>query len=136
MTKSCALLNFDRLYVTSYDAIWKKGGITVVWILVINRARIRKKSENLDVGVILYISSSDNKSVSHWIMFDYFVHVWKVNIILLFNFFYWTSSQVRWPPLFPHLVPPAIMVWIFVWKYNFEPFIHILQHFVLQLSRQ
>ena len=32
-------------------------------------------------------------------------------------------------PLFPHLVPPAIMVWIF------EPFIHILQHFVLQLSR-
>jgi hypothetical protein len=32
-------------------------------------------------------------------------------------------------PLFPHLIPPAIMVWIF------EPFIHILQHFVLQLSR-
>ena len=29
-------------------------------------------------------------------------------------------------PLFPHLVPPAIMVWIFVWKYIFEPFIHIL----------
>jgi hypothetical protein len=26
MTKSCALLNFDRLYVTPYDAIWKKGG--------------------------------------------------------------------------------------------------------------
>ena len=26
------------------------------------------------------------------------------------------------------------MVWIFVWKYIFEPFIHILQHFVLQLS--
>jgi hypothetical protein len=38
-------------------------------------------------------------------------------------------------PLFPHLVPPEIMVWIFVWKYIFEPFIHILQHFVLQLSR-
>ena len=38
-------------------------------------------------------------------------------------------------PLFPHLVPPAIMVWIFVWKYIFEPFIHILQHFMLQLSR-
>ena len=34
-------------------------------------------------------------------------------------------------PLFPHLVPPTIMVWIFVWKYIFEPFIHILQHFVL-----
>jgi hypothetical protein len=30
-------------------------------------------------------------------------------------------------PLFPHLVPPAIMVWIFVWKYIFEPFIHIFQ---------
>ena len=26
MTKSCALLNFDRLYVTSYDAIWKMEG--------------------------------------------------------------------------------------------------------------
>jgi hypothetical protein len=38
-------------------------------------------------------------------------------------------------PLFPHLVPPAIMVWIFVWKYIFEPFIHMLQHFMLQLSR-
>jgi hypothetical protein len=37
-------------------------------------------------------------------------------------------------PLFPHLVPPAIMVWIFVWKYIFEPFIHILQHFVLHLQ--
>jgi hypothetical protein len=30
---------------------------------------------------------------------------------------------------------PAIMVWIFVWKYIFEPFIHMLQHFMLQLSR-
>ena len=38
-------------------------------------------------------------------------------------------------PLFPHLIPPAIMVWILVWKYILEPFIHILQHFVLQLSR-
>ena len=37
-------------------------------------------------------------------------------------------------PLFPHLVPPAIILWIVVWKYIFEPFIHIL-HFVLQLSR-
>jgi hypothetical protein len=25
-------------------------------------------------------------------------------------------------PLFPHLIPPSIMVWIFVWKYIFEPF--------------
>ena len=47
-----------------------------------------------------------------------------------------THTGTRIPdPLFPHLVPPAIMVWIFVWKYIFEPFIHILQHFVLQLSR-
>jgi len=38
-------------------------------------------------------------------------------------------------PLFAHLVSPAIMVGIFVWKYIFEPFIHILLHFVLQLSR-
>ena len=45
------------------------------------------------------------------------------------------ALEFRTPPLFPHLVPPAIMVWIFVWKYIFEPFIHILQHFVLQISR-
>jgi hypothetical protein len=46
------------------------------------------------------------------------------------------STGTRIPdPLFPHLVPPAIMVWIFFLKYIFEPFIHILQHFVLQLSR-
>ena len=45
-----------------------------------------------------------------------------------------TGTQIP-DPLFPHLVPPEIMVWIFVWKYIFEPFIHILQHFVLQLSR-
>jgi hypothetical protein len=49
----------------------------------------------------------------------------------------WFSPQALefGPPFFPHLVPPAIMVWIFVWKYIFEPFIHILQHFALQLSR-
>ena len=52
---------------------------------------------------------------------------------LLFHDF---DTGTRIPdPLFPHLAPPAIMVWIFVWKYIFEPFIHILQHFVLQLSR-
>ena len=26
------------------------------------------------------ISPCDNKSASHWIMLDYFFHVWKVNI--------------------------------------------------------
>ena len=37
------------------------------------------------------------------------------------------STGTRIPdPLFPHLVPPAIMVWILVWKHIFEPFIHIL----------
>jgi hypothetical protein len=53
-------------------------------------------------------------------------------------FMYLISQALEFrTPLFPHLVPPAIMVWywIFVWKYIFEPFIHILQHFVLQLSR-
>jgi hypothetical protein len=133
MTKSCALLNFDRLYVTSYDAIWKMDGkqiqvsvlllsifflwnfthvsknrvhnteqnflmfkyiINIIWYgsfritscinprpisslqlklsgwywcLGLIRDVIRKEPYN-----ILYISSSDNKSVSHWIMFDYF----------------------------------------------------------------
>jgi hypothetical protein len=46
-----------------------------------------------------------------------------------------TGTRIPDPPFFPHLVPPAIMLWIFVWKYIFEPFIHILQLFVLQLSR-
>jgi len=33
MTKSCALLNFDQLYVMSYDAIWKKGS-KQIWVSV------------------------------------------------------------------------------------------------------
>ena len=40
----------------------------------------------------------------------------------------WSTGTRIQDPLFPHLVPPAIMVWIFVWKYIFESFIHILQH--------
>jgi hypothetical protein len=50
----------------------------------------------------------------------------------------WYKSQALEfrTPLFPHLVLPTIMVWIFVWKCIFEPFIHILQHFVLQLQFQ
>ena len=56
---------------------------------------------------------------------DLFVH----------NSLYFHRHSNSGPPFFSHLVPPAIMVWIFVWKYIFEPFIHILQHFVLQLSR-
>ena len=57
-------------------------------------------------------------------------------LLLVCNFYivyFTTGTRIPNPPLFPHLVPPAIMVWIFVWKYIFEPFIHILQHFVLQL---
>jgi hypothetical protein len=56
---------------------------------------------------------------------------------LVFSIPSWCCSQALElrTPLFPHLVPPAIMVWIFVWKYIFEPFIHILQHFLLQISR-
>jgi hypothetical protein len=55
------------------------------------------------------------------------------NFFLPRYYIYTTGTRIP-DPLFPHLVPPAIMVWIFVWKYIFEPFIHILQHFVLQLS--
>jgi hypothetical protein len=44
---------------------------------------------------ILFISSSDNKSVSHWIMFDYFFHVWKVNIFFfLIMFLIYSCSHV------------------------------------------
>jgi hypothetical protein len=78
MTKSCALLNFDRLYVTSKDAIWKKGG-KEIWVSIMTishstmnyRKVMTKLNEN---NVTFVISSSDNKSVSHWIMFDYFFH--------------------------------------------------------------
>jgi hypothetical protein len=35
----------------------------------------------------LHVSSSDNKSVSHWIMFNYFFHVWKVNIFFFLIMF-------------------------------------------------
>jgi hypothetical protein len=42
-----------------------------------------------------YISSSDNKSVSHWIMFDCFFHVWKVNIFFfLIMFLIYSCSHV------------------------------------------
>ena len=42
-----------------------------------------------------YVSSSDNKSVSHWIMFDYFFHVWKVNIFFfLIKFLIYSCSHV------------------------------------------
>jgi hypothetical protein len=43
--------------------------------------RARKSVTNMFLQKTqIQISSSDNKSVSHWIMFDYFFHVWKVNI--------------------------------------------------------
>jgi hypothetical protein len=58
-----------------------------------------------------------------------FNETWNLNLV-----FEPQALEFR-TPFFPHLVPPAIMVWIFVWKYIFEPFIHILQHFVLQLCR-
>ena len=43
----------------------------------------------------LIVSSSDNKSVSHWIMFDYFFHGWKVNIFFfLIMFLVYSCSHV------------------------------------------
>jgi hypothetical protein len=66
-------------------------------------------------------------------------YVYCYNMTKLFEPYHLNHTGTRIPdppfPLFPHLVPPAIMVWILVWKYIFEPFIHILQYFVLQLSR-
>jgi hypothetical protein len=68
-----------------------------------------------------------------------FIYLWyqtdtAVPNISIYSAVSFTGTRIP-DPLFPHLAPPAIMVWIFVWKYIFEPFIHILQHFVLQLSR-
>jgi hypothetical protein len=63
-------------------------------------------------------------------------NVKNIYFLVILDFDLGNPTGTRIPdPLFPHLVPPAIMVWICVWKYIFEPFIHILQHFVLQLSR-
>ena len=60
----------------------------------------------------------------------------KASITLLnCNMTYMHRHSNSVPPFFPHFIPPTIMVGIVVWKYIFEPFIHILQHFVLQLSR-
>ena len=67
----------------------------------------------------------------HVTSFEHIMHILNQQSLFVFH-----NTGIRIPdPLFPHLVPPAIMVWIFVWKYIFEPFIYILQHFVLQLSR-
>jgi hypothetical protein len=79
-------------------------------------------------------------------IFEPFIHILQHFVLQLSrstNFCFYVQLPFYWnirhsnsgPPFFPHLVPPAIMVWILVWKYIFEPFIHILQHFVLQLSR-
>jgi hypothetical protein len=82
MTKSCALLNFDRRYVTSYDAIWKREGKQIF-----NYYPETKSVTDGRTDMRIPISSSDNKSVSHWIMFDYFFHVWKVNIFFFLSLF-------------------------------------------------
>ena len=75
-------------------------------------------------------------------IYSTFVTLLDICVARCFIYMYLSCNDSIYPqalefrtPLFPHLVPPAIMVWIFVWKYIFEPFIHILQHFVLQLSR-
>jgi hypothetical protein len=65
----------------------------------------------------------------------YGLHVGVQLVMMTVDMWYWPQALEIRTPLFPHLVPPAIMVWIFVWKYIFEPFIHMLQHFMLQLSR-
>ena len=46
MTKSCALLNFDRLYVTSYDAIWKMDGkqIQVSVLLLLKLEKVQERA--------------------------------------------------------------------------------------------
>ena len=36
--------------------------------------------------MLILRSPCDNKSVSQWITFDYFFHVWKVNICFLFSY--------------------------------------------------
>ena len=67
-----------------------------------------------------------------WVLLSWYQK--KPNLFTVRLWFFAQALEVR-TPLFPQLVPPAIMVWILVWKYIFEPFIHMLQHFMLQLTR-
>jgi hypothetical protein len=62
MTKSCALLNFDRLYVTSYDAIWKREGKQDIGqIHVREHRRGNKKGQSRETGNIGFIRQRTNK---------------------------------------------------------------------------
>jgi hypothetical protein len=48
-----------------------------------------------NIFIFCKVSSSDNKSVSHWIMFYYFFHAWKVNIFFfLIMFLVYSCSHV------------------------------------------
>ena len=47
------------------------------------------QNSSMIAAFYLHISSCDNKLVSHWIMFDYFFHVWKVK---KFSFYLCSSS--------------------------------------------
>jgi hypothetical protein len=65
-----------------------------------------------------FISSSDNKSVSHWIMFDYFFHVWKVNIFFfLIMFLIYSCSHVSLVGLWQN----HVLYWTlidFMWRHT------------------
>jgi hypothetical protein len=54
----------------------------------------------------------------------------SVLALLKFNLACWSTGTRIPDRLLPHFFSSAIKVWIFVWKYIVEPFIHILQHLV------
>ena len=64
-----------------------------LWDFGLNKGGVDPLSPKYRLSSI--ISSSDNKSVSHWIMFYYFFHVWKVNIFFfLIMFLIYSCSHV------------------------------------------
>jgi hypothetical protein len=71
-----------------------------------------------------YGSLSGSISLNH---LSIFYNISCYNSLVLLTFVSRSSHRHSnsGPPFFPHLVPPAIMVWISVWKYIFEPCIHI-----------
>jgi hypothetical protein len=81
---------------------WMKHGLTKITAQIICGFRMMglmpQKYPRVKANVWLFcmqVFSYDNRSVSHWIMFDYFFHVWKVNIFFfLIMFLIYSCSQV------------------------------------------
>jgi hypothetical protein len=127
--KQCELspLHVNQKSKSDYFCVLREGYYVMIWPIVRICVFIKDWKLIYSEYFILNRKSMDNSGGS-W------HKLCSMHLPVKHKWFFSQALEFR-TPLFPHLVPPAIMVWIFVWKYIFEPFIHILQHFVLQLSR-